>query len=83
MSRKVNAAKRLENLNKLEATGAVEVLVSVVPDCDMNLPLFNSDAPTKSSLLTIRDFRDHLEAHRDCQRRVLRAGLPSGKGRRV
>ena len=25
MPRKVNAAKRLENLNKLEATGAVDV----------------------------------------------------------
>ncbi len=83
MPRRVNAAKRLENLDKLEATGAVDVLVSVVPDCVLDLPLFNPDAPTKSSLLSIRDFRNHLEAHPDCQRRVLRSRLPSGQGHRL
>ena len=83
MPRRVNAAKRLENLGRLEAMGAVDVLVSIVPGCDLVLPLFSPDAPTKSSLLTIRDFRDHLEAHPDCQRRVLRSRLPSGQGRQL
>ncbi len=83
MPRRVNSAKRLENLDKLEAMGAVDVLVSVVPGCDLDLPLFSPDAPTPGSLLTIRDFRDHVEAHPDCQRRVLRSRLPSGQGRQL